>query len=139
MNGNRWAGRSEQPNALGQRQEPSQRRDHQRQPDRGRAHVLDAADLRIDLARDPVGELLDRGVEQFDHQQKQHHADEDGPLPGGVGDDEGERHRHDEHHQLLAKRLLAAGGGEEAIPGVNGGAQKSFHGPQRWYPIAGAI
>ena len=60
--------------------------------DRGRAHVLDAADVGMLRRRDVIGQLLDRGVEQLDRHQQQDHADQRQPLPGFGGDQEGERH-----------------------------------------------
>ena len=75
MRGNRRAAARHMPGpaARASAEEPaaSARRCSSAQPDRGRAHVLDPADLRIDLARHPVGELFDRGVQQFDHEQEQ--------------------------------------------------------------------
>src|SRR5262249_26025310 len=61
-------------------------------------------------------------------EQQQHHANQHEPLPGRLGDEEGERDGDHQYDQLLAKRLLAARGGEKAVPGVDGGAQQSFHG-----------
>src|SRR5215813_9979619 len=58
---------SNEADALGERDQPGKARDDQRKPDGGRADVLDAADLRIDLAIDPVGKLLDRRIEQLHH------------------------------------------------------------------------
>src|SRR5262249_542391 len=55
-------------------------------------------------------------------------TDQHEPLPGRLGDEEGKRDGDHQHDQLLAKRLLAARGGEKAVPGVDGGAQQSFHG-----------
>ena len=51
---------------LADRQQPGEPRDQYRNADRGRAHVLDHPDLRMMRAVDLVGELLDRGIEQFD-------------------------------------------------------------------------
>ena len=45
-----------------------------------------------------------------------------------IGQQERQRHRQNEGDQLLAKGLLAARGGEQAVPGIDGGAQQSFHG-----------
>ena len=81
----------------------------------------------IDREADAVGKLLDRGVEQLDDQDENHDTDQREPLPGRVGDDEGERNRQDERGQLLAKRLLAARGGDKAVPAIDGGAQQSVH------------
>src|SRR5689334_20795462 len=58
---------SNEAEALGERKKPGGARDDQGEPDRGRADVLDPADLRIDLTVDAVGELFDRGVEELDH------------------------------------------------------------------------
>ncbi len=59
---------------------------------------------------------------------KHHDADQRQPLPGRVGNEERERHGQEERDQLLAKGLLAARRGEQAVPGIDGGAQQSFHG-----------
>src|ERR1700678_382081 len=56
--------------ALGDGEQPEQARHDQRDAHRRRAHILDPADLRIMLGGQPVGELLDRGIEQFDHQHQ---------------------------------------------------------------------
>src|SRR4051794_24699093 len=66
---------SDEADALGEREKPSETCDDQSKPDRGRADVLDPADLRIDLAVDPVGELFDRGVEELDHHHEHQDAD----------------------------------------------------------------
>ena len=49
-------------------------------------------------------------------------------LPRLFGNQEGDRYRHNEGYQFLAKSLLAARRGEEAMPGIDGGAQQPFHG-----------
>src|SRR5215831_19611587 len=62
--------------ALGERHQPGKARDDQREPDGGGADILDATDLRIDLAIDAVGKLLDRRVQKLHHHHEHDHADE---------------------------------------------------------------
>src|ERR1700726_2719613 len=56
--------------ALGEGKQPEQAGHYQRHADGGRAQILDPADLWIVIGGEPVGELLDRGIEQF-HDQHQ--------------------------------------------------------------------
>jgi hypothetical protein len=83
---------------FGERQQPGKARDRERDANGGRAHVLDAANLGMVGRGDVVGELLDRGVEQFDDEQQQDHADERKAFPGErryeVGERNGQRERH---------------------------------------------
>src|SRR5580704_1312895 len=51
--------------ALGEGKQPEQAGHYQRDADRGRSQILDSADLRIVIGGQPVGKLLDRGIEQF--------------------------------------------------------------------------
>src|SRR5581483_1231963 len=56
---------SDRSHAFGDGKQPEQRGHQQHDADRGRAHVLDPADLRIVIHGQAVGQLFDRGVEQL--------------------------------------------------------------------------
>ena len=64
---------------------------------------LSLTDLRLMRPRDTVGELLDGGVQQLDHQDEHDRPDQQQTPPGALGDQEGERHREDERGKLLPK------------------------------------
>src|SRR5437870_10884480 len=83
---------SNETEALGERHQPGKARDDQREPNSGRADVLDAADLRIDLAVDAVGKLLDRRVQELHHHHEHDYANEQEALPGLRGHQKGDRH-----------------------------------------------
>src|SRR5690242_7056785 len=61
--------------------------------DRRRPHVLDPPDLRIVVGGQPVGELLNRGVEDLDDQHKRHRCDQLHPAHHARADQPGQRHR----------------------------------------------
>src|SRR6201995_528629 len=67
---------SDRSHALSDGKQPEQRRHQQHDADRGRAHVLDPADLRIVVGGEPVGQFLDRGIEQLDHQHQHDSAEQ---------------------------------------------------------------
>src|SRR3569623_1659423 len=67
---------SDQPQPLDDRKNPEHARHQQRYADGGGAHVLDLTDLLVVLHGQAVGELLDRGVEQLDHQHEGDGADQ---------------------------------------------------------------
>ena len=117
-----------EPQPFGNRQQPGEARDGERDADRCGGHVLDTADVRVLRRRDVIGKLLDRGVEQFDDQQQQDHADQRETLPGERRDEEGERNAHRERDQLLAERGFRARGGFEPGPGIERGAPHAKHG-----------
>src|SRR4029079_6038388 len=56
--------------AFGDGEQPERAGHQQRDADGRRTHVLDLADLRIVFGGEPVSELLDRSVEDLDHQHK---------------------------------------------------------------------
>src|SRR4029453_6995526 len=90
--------------------------------------VLDRPNLGVDREVDAIGKFLNRRVQQLDDQDEHDDANEREALPNLLGHQEGKRDGKDETNQLLAESLLTARGGEQAVPGIDGGAQKSFHG-----------
>src|SRR6516225_1251948 len=69
--------------AFGDGEEPEQAGHDQGQADRGRSHVLDVLDLLVAIGGQPVGQFLDRGVKEFDHQDQHDRANQLDPAHGG--------------------------------------------------------
>src|ERR1700722_18029989 len=82
----------QQRQAFADRDQPSHRGDDERDADRGRAHVLDAADPRVERGGDVIRELLDGGVEQLDDDEKQDGGNQRETLPGVGRDQKGQRY-----------------------------------------------
>ena len=101
---------------FGEREQPGKARDGKRGADRGRAHVLDPADIGMVGRGHMVGELLKRRVEQLDRKQQQDHADQREAFPGERREQERERDAERERDQFLAKRGFGFCGGENAVP-----------------------
>ena len=89
---------------FGHRGKPGETGDRERDANRGRAHVLDAADVGMMRRRHMVGEFFDCGIEQLDRDQQQNDADQRQPFPAERRHHEGERNGERERDQLLARR-----------------------------------
>ena len=94
---------------------------HQRDADRGGAHVLDPPDLRIMVGGETVGELLDGGVEQFDDQHQDDGRDEFDAPHVGHADQPRQRQRQHQRHQLFANGLLGTNREGKAVAGIDRG------------------
>ena len=82
---------------------------------------------RILLARDAVGEFLDRGIEQFDNEKEHEHADQREAFACIGGQEKGERHADYQQHQLLAERLFGFRRRAQAVPAIDRRPPKPFH------------
>src|SRR6218665_522956 len=77
--------------AFTERIQPGHTGDHQRDADGRRAHILHTPDLRIVFGGEPVGKLLDSGVEEFDGEQQQNHRHQLEPACCGRANQERQR------------------------------------------------
>src|SRR3954447_1912 len=105
--------------AFGDGKQPEGASHQQRDADRRRTHVLDPPDLRIVVGGEAVGELLDRGIEDLDHQHERHRRDQFNPAHHARADQPGQRHRQRQRKQFLANSLLRADRKCEAVPRVD--------------------
>src|SRR3954451_7320090 len=111
--------------AFGDGKQPEGASHQQRDADRRRAHVLDPPDLRIVVGGEPVGQLLDRGIEYLDHQHKRYRRDKFHTAHHARADQPGQRHGQCQREQFLADGLLRADRKSEAVTRVDGGSPES--------------
>lgn len=84
------------------------------------------------LARDVIGELFNPGVEEFNGQYDEEHADHSG-VPGGVRrQNESQRHGDDEKHGLIAERRFGFETVDEPMQRIFGRAEKPHQGRIRF-------
>jgi hypothetical protein len=96
----------------------------------GRAHILDSADKQIVLGRDPISELLDGRVQQFDDEQKKQHTNKRQAFPSILREDEGGRERNSQHQKFLTDCLFGPRGGAESAAAVYERTKEPVHGGQ---------
>src|SRR6185503_13693713 len=111
--------------AFGDGKQPERPGHQQRHADRRRPHVLDPPDLRVVGGGEPVGELLDRGIEDLDHQHERHRRDQFDPAHYAGADQPGQRHRKRQREKFLADSLLRPDRKSEAVTSVDRGPPKS--------------
>src|SRR6476661_681160 len=111
--------------AFGDGKEPEGASHQQRDADRRRPHVLDPPDLRIVVGGEPVGQLLDGGIEDLDHQHERHRRDQLDPAHHARADQPGQRHRQRQRKQLLADGLLRPDRESQPVTRVDRGPPES--------------
>src|SRR6185503_9801659 len=92
--------------AFGDGEQPERGSHQQRDADRRRTHVLDLADFRIVFGSKPVRKLLDRGIEDLDHQHKGDSGNQFHAAHHARTYQPGQRHRQRQREQFLADGLL---------------------------------
>ena len=119
---------SDQSEAHGERREPDQSAKTQRAENRGRAEILDLADIRMMLARDVVGQLLDRRVQQLDGEHDEERG-EHGNIPSEARrDDVAGRQRQRQRDRLLAHGSFGRNAVDNSAPGILGRTVNTLHG-----------
>src|SRR4051812_1678773 len=111
--------------AFGDGKQPERPAHQQRDADRRRPHVLDPPDLRIVVGGEPVGELLDRGIEDLDHQHERHRRDQLNPADHAGADQPGQRHRQHQREQFLADSLFRPDRKSQPVTRIDGGPPES--------------
>src|SRR3954463_5738902 len=111
--------------AFGDGKQPERACHQQRDADRRRTHVLDPPDLRIVVGGEPVGELLDRSIENLDHQHERHRRHQFHPAHHARANQPGQRHRQRQRKKLLTDSLLRADRKGEAVTRVDGSPPES--------------
>ena len=77
--------------------------------------ILDPPDLRIVIGGQPVGKLLDRGIEQFNDHHQRHRADQLDAAHQRHADQPRRGQRQHQRDQLLANGLLRTDGKDQAV------------------------